>query len=357
MQDETTTLPEGIPTLAALLKELGFTTQAFVDDGWLERRWGFDRGFDGYVDDSKRGLKASIELARAWLEEAPDRRFFLFLHTYEVHSSGRTPLYWSPKPFRGMFSRGIDSNLVSRNRKEFEAKWKAHRKSLSEDDKRYIRASYAEGIRYCDELLEGFFGYLKQAGLYDSATIIVWSDHGEALLEQEDLWGHGNVYNQTITVPLLMKLPQHRAAGRRIRSVVSTVDLAPTILELAGYSGTVDMDGDSVLDLLSNDKVEGVAYTIRTKRKGRLFSVRSRKYHYIWNGRQDQHFFFDVEDDPLAQNNLYPSGLPEESRLQDQLFKWIVEYDQAREGTARPDEAVTIDDEIRTKLKALGYLQ
>ena len=46
-----------------------------------------------------------------------------------------------------------------------------------------------------------------------------------------------------------------------------------------------------------------------------LRQPKERKYHYIWNDRQDQHFFFDVEDDPLAQNNLYPSGLPEESRL------------------------------------------
>jgi len=356
VQDETT-LPEGIPTLAALLKELGFTTQAFVDDGWLERRWGFDRGFDGYVDDSKRGLEASIDLATDWLESNRDRRFFLFLHTYEVHSTGGRPYYRSPRPFRGLFSQGIEADLASNDSKEFKAKWEARGKTLSEDDKRYIRASYAEGIRYCDELLESFFEYLKQARLYDSSTIIVWSDHGEALFEQEDLWGHANVFNQTITVPLLMKLPEHDAAGKRVRSVVSTVDLAPTILDLAGDPGSVDMDGKSVLDLLSNDNGEGVAYTIRTRRKHRLFSVRSRKHHYIWNGRQDQHFFFDVEDDPLAQNNLYPSGLPEESRLQDQLFKWIVEYDRAREGTARPDGAVTIDDEVRTRLKALGYLQ
>ena len=92
VQDETP-LPEGIETLPMLLKELGYTTQAFVDDGWLEARWGFDRGFDGYMDDGKRGLKKNVQSAIEWLELHDNSPFFLFLHTYDVHSSGPFPRY------------------------------------------------------------------------------------------------------------------------------------------------------------------------------------------------------------------------------------------------------------------------
>ena len=82
-------------------------------------------------------------------------------------------------------------------------------------------------------------------------------------------------------------------------------------------------------------------------------------HHYIWEGREDRHYFFDIdsENDFRAQSNLYPSGLPEEERLQDQLFEWIVGYDQAWQAAVRTDEGVAIDDQIRTKLEALGYLQ
>jgi arylsulfatase A-like enzyme len=355
VQDETS-LPENIPTLPQLLKELGYTTQAYVDDGWLDRRWGFDRGFDGYVDEGKRGLKQTVTDAVKWLKLNGDQPFFLFLHTYDVHQKGPFPRYRCPPPIQGMFSSDIESVLATNDKEEFKAAWNDVEDNLSPEDLRHIRASYAEGVRHVDEQIGILLSYLKESGLYDSVVTIIWSDHGEGLMEHGSIWGHGNVYDNTIRVPLLMRLPDREAPGARIRSVVSSVDLAPTILELADYPSIVPMDGESMMPLLAHDDADNRAFTIRTKGPARLFSISTDRYHFFWNGSRDRSYFFDLVDDPKELNNLSPSDLPAEAQLREELFQWIEEYEQAWSAAQGGDEAL-LDPAIRRKLKALGYLR
>ncbi len=81
-------LHEDIPTLASLLKESGYRTKAFVDGGWLTRTWGFSRGFDHYQNQEKAGFEKTIPEAKDWLKQQPDGDYFLFLHTYDIHSKG-----------------------------------------------------------------------------------------------------------------------------------------------------------------------------------------------------------------------------------------------------------------------------
>jgi arylsulfatase A-like enzyme len=366
VQDETT-LAADIPTLAGLLQEQGYATQAFVDGGYLNRRWGFARGFDGYVGDEQRGLETIVAEAQDWLRAHDGRPFFLFLHAYDVHADGRMPDYQSYEHLRGSFSGDIASELNQPDTERFKEAWSRLKHDLSEADKQYIKATYAEGVRQVDELLEGFFGFLEENGLYDSSVIFVWSDHGEGLCEHKKLappegntssyaWGHGNVYEYTIHVPLLLKLPAARHAGKRIGSVVSSIDIAPTILELAGRAAPSSMDGSSMLGLLEDDTREGLAFSIRVKGKGRLFTVRSSRYRLIWDAQTNRRLFFDTENDPLEQNDLYPSGLPEEAELSDALHAWVAEYDQAR-AAAAGGEQLPVDEEIRDQLRALGYIR
>ena len=353
--DDEAVLDDEIPTIPSLLRELGYKTQAFVDGGFVDSHWGFDRGFDGYEDEDRRGLKGTIPRAIRWLRSNAHQRFFLFLHSYDVHSTGAMPYYPAPEPFEGIFSGTIDSDLKSDDMKEFARKWESRKENLSDDDRSYIKATYADGIRHVDAQLELFFDYLKRSGIYDSALIIVWSDHGEGLYDH-DAWTHGELYDHTIRVPLLMRIPGYGRAGQRVRSVVSSIDLAPTILEFVNYPTTVSMDGESVLGFLSKDEGNGVAYSIRSRLGAKLFSIRTRRYHLIWDGNTNQSEFFDLEVDPEERANLFPSGLAAESALQDQLFSWIETYERARAEGPR-EENTLIDPVMRRRLRALGYVR
>ena len=104
-------LPADIATLADRLKSAGYATAAFTDGGWMRDKWGLARGFDTYEGKKRRGFRAVLEEARAWVDEHAAERMFLFVHTYDVHGWGVRPFYRSPEPTLGTFSSDIDTEL------------------------------------------------------------------------------------------------------------------------------------------------------------------------------------------------------------------------------------------------------
>ena len=107
---------------------------------------------------------------------------------------------------------------------------------------------YDDAIRAVDATLEGFSSHLKGKGIYEKALIIITSDHGEEFGEKGH-YLHQTVYEGSAHVPLLIKFPDGRFAGKRIADVVELIDLAPTIAEVAG-APVGGYDGQSLLALL-----------------------------------------------------------------------------------------------------------
>ncbi len=353
VQDKTV-LADEIPTLASVLSEQGYRTQAFTDGGYMNKRWGFDRGFDGYSVQDHVGFQRILPRAMSWLANQGGERVFLFLHTYDVHNEGWLPEYRSPPPYSGMFSRDNESKLNTDSGRGFGLEFHSKQGELLDLDEEYIRATYAEGVRLVDDELRNFFAFLEREGLYDGALIIVWSDHGEGLYDHAG-WSHDEVFEHTIHVPLIMKIPGFEGEGIRIRSVVSAIDLAPTILEVARAPIPPALDGHSLLPLLEDDPREGEAFSLRTKDGLRLFSIRTARYHYIRDERAGENLFFDLEADPKETMNLSPSETPEERHLAEQITRRIHEHDNAwSQGRAVPGQP--LDPDLKEELKALGYL-
>lgn len=344
------TLPDGIETLASLLRDRGYSTQGFVDGGYLSPRWGFDRGFDGYESVRQRGLGELIPRARSWIEAHRKQRFFLFLHTYDVHSKGPRPDYRSPPPWRGRFSSRFDSALKDTSPKVFGERFDERYEQLSETDREYLRATYAEGVRFVDEQLRGFFGFLERTVSYPDLLAIVWSDHGEGLYDH-DAWGHAEVYDHTIHVPLIMKIPGLGVHGTRIRSVVSGIDIAPTILELAGVPIPESLEGRSMLPLLDDDRADVEVVTILTK--PRRFSIRTARYQYVYDPDTQLARLFDLQDDPQERIDLHPAALPLEKQLRERLSRWIRDHPMPRAPGVRRESP---DLDSAEQLRELGYV-
>ena len=141
-------------TLAEILKEVGFTTSAFISSFIMDSQFGLDQGFDTYNDSfektyssvgiNERKAGETSRLAAQWLDEHKDESFFLFLHYYDPHKS-----YEPPKPFASKFPQN----------------------------------PYAGEIAYTDDYIGQVITRLKELGLYDSTLIIITSDHGEMLGE------------------------------------------------------------------------------------------------------------------------------------------------------------------------------
>lgn len=347
-------LPEAIPTLALLLRNAGYRTHGIVDGVYLSKHWGFARGFDAYTDVRRSGLATSLPMALDWLERHGSEPFFLFLHTYDVHSDGKVPFYRSPPPFAGRFSARFDSELQTDDPALFNSRYRDVRGRLSEDDKRYVRATYAEGVSFVDAQLGRFFRELRKRGLDERVLIVIWSDHGDGLFDHAD-WSHGELFDHTLRVPLLMHVPGLDVRGLRVRSLVRSMDLMPTLLELAGVAPPEGLDGESLVPLLAGrDDEERIAFSLRTKKGMRRFSVRTQRHHYIRDANTDSVWFFDVLHDPEEAHNLHPSGTETEARLAAALDAWIAENDAA----STPDApALPFDAAIESELRALGYIE
>lgn len=348
---EQTKLPEGIDTMAGLLRAQGYATRGHADGGYMRARWGIGRGFDRYEGRRRRGAHSVFREPRDWIREHPNDRFFMFLQAYDVHNYGPGPRYVGKAPYRGRFSAGLRTSSAERITKLI-----APQRLATASDIAYVRATYAECVRQVDAELSDLFEFLKRIGLWAGALILVWSDHGEGLFDH-GTWPHDQIYEHTVRSVLMMKVPGVEG-GRRIRSVVREVDLLPTILELAGAPPVEGIDGRSFAEWIRGERVGGhIAFSKLTRSGKRLFSVRTDTHRYIWDGRTDQSFLFDHRVDPNEKENLSPSGGSLEADLRAQLFTWVDEYDAAVAVRAESRAELPLDAETRDALGALGYLE
>ena len=214
------TLSDGTTTLASMFKAAGYATGGFVSAYVLRPETGIGQGFDVYdakfpamaADRSAAQVQRSgpqtLAAAEAWLKGITSDRFFLFLHLYEPH----TP-YRAPERFADL-------------------------------------AAYDGEVAFADEIVGNLFSTLKARGWYDTATIVVLSDHGEGLgdhIEEE----HGLfLYDEVVRVPWIMRLPHAQSAGRRVRDPVQHVDLVPTLAAAARLAVPAGLRGR---DLASRD--------------------------------------------------------------------------------------------------------
>jgi len=236
-----------IRTLPELLRHAGFRTAAFTEGGWMGEGFGFERGFERYeAREHERDTQVEETFARgldflARLGEG--ERFFLFLHTYSIHDP-----YAPPEPFRAELAPEPLPAGAPAPTGETLAAVSEGRLSLPEGTlPRYVDL-YDASIRYVDSVVAELFDGLERLGLAGETTVIVTSDHGEEFSEHGRL-AHTQVYPETLHVPLLLVHPGLER-GVRVPALTRAIDLAPTLLELAGVVGAPPMSGASLLPLV-----------------------------------------------------------------------------------------------------------
>lgn len=180
---------------------------------------------------------------------------------------------------------------------------------LTDDQVRNARRGYYAAVSYVDEKVGELLDALRDSGLADDTVVVFLSDHGE-MLGERGLWYKMTFFEPAMHVPLLVHAPR-RFAARRVTQSVSTTDLVPTLLDLAGCGGDrdrqVELDGASLLPLVS-----GAADHSRRSVIGEYLGegvvapalmVRRGRYKYIGcPGDPDQ--LYDLVADPRELVNL-----------------------------------------------------
>jgi choline-sulfatase len=349
-------------TLAELLKGKGYHTGAFIGAVILDAKSlapGLDRGFDFYDNfpehiESKsrwgrverRGMEV-VQHAEAWLTKHPTGPRFAWVHLYDPHDP-----YEPPAPYSDTYKDRL----------------------------------YDGEIAYADFALGNFIQYLKKSGRYENSLIIVVGDHGEGLGEHREETHGIFLYDSTTHVPLIIKLPRQRNAGKVVEAQVRTIDILPTALDLVRVPAPDTLDGKSLTPYFggeTNDRV-AIGETDYPLRFGwaLMRSVRTEGMKFIEAPKPE---LYDLHTDPGELNNKYQAedstvqklrtllpvrqnsdakaqSLPDpKDKIEEQnlLHQAMIASDDNRTADARAalEKALEIDPKSPTALRQLGELE
>ncbi|MDA2935696.1 sulfatase-like hydrolase/transferase [Patescibacteria group bacterium AH-259-L05] len=415
----------GSVSIAQILKQFGYHTFAV---SWLYR-W-HKRGFDFYGDSEKEiGLNKSIRpvsfiksnkirsIARKIFENVPfslqnsfffitklfgvskgiinaesmtntaltlikqlkkQDKFFLNIHYTDAH----LPFDTIPKKYKQMFrpdkKGGKTASLLKRisNNHQLMQFTKNDLKGIKYSGE--IESCYNAGIRYVDDEIKRLILDLKKNNIFDKTIFIITGDHGDNFLREGLFLSHFGLYEQVTHVPLILSGPG-LPKRKKIKGFVQHTDMLPTVLELLGIDlAPYDFDGKNLLPLIKEEnKSWPFAITMDGATEWR-FALRTKKFKYILSplnndpcckygiGARDVEELYDLEKDPLENNNIAKTKKDIATEHKKILINWLEEMKDRKSKRRKnqktvsipPEEVYTKEEEekLKEKLRNLGYI-
>lgn len=278
-------LPPTLETFPTILGVYGYRSGAFTCGGNLHHAFGFDRGYEVYVDTYNFGsFRHTVPPALAWVDSLPpDQPFYLFVHGYDAHAPYDKPFFFnhlfgadpgglydtvagsaletekiwndryypkvSPQGMKRRNERGVRllgaevfSLLSLQDPAEgipFPASEQAH-----------VRDHYDGSVAYADLQVGLLLQGLQDRGLLDRSLVILVGDHGEDLFEHGHVNHRISLHDASTHVPMMIRFPRGEYGGQRVSDLVENVDLLPTVLEWLGFQVPAYAQGRSLLPLV-----------------------------------------------------------------------------------------------------------
>jgi arylsulfatase A-like enzyme len=365
-------ISEATVTLAEAFRAAGYRTAGFTGGAYLRPIFGFDQGFDVYEVTESTRMKEALDRALPWLAADRDEPFLLFLHAYDVHR------YDPPELLGDTSARDYDGPLKwLRERDALAIERGVNRHDLGElaqADLAYLRLLYDSEILNVDHQLSRLFSMLRDSELLDRTVVLLTSDHGEAFGEHTGAVGHAqSLYEGVMRVPLLIRAPGQPTAVRP-RDLVQTVDIAPSLLELAGIAIPGGMQGISLIPALLGRELPTRPAILEADDRDTQAAVVADGFKYIdpavvshdpldprfwklaergfaWRrGRLPE--LYDLRSDPSEQRNLAKLE-PDRARAHRELLRSEVR----RLRVTDPGDAREAPSELVEQLRALGYVE
>ena len=363
-------LANDVVTLPEVMQASGYRTIGFANNINVAPLFGFQQGFDEYtflepefffgateaaaqltmynqlrlireryVAGAKRVQNyyqpADVVTSRGldWIERNGDKPFFMFLHYMDPHDP------YFIHPFNGQAYARVENPNPD----------------ASMADK--LRSAYDGEITYLDGELARLFDALKARGLYDKAAIVLTADHGEEFHEHGGWWHGTTLYDEQIGVPLIVKPPRGGKTGQVSEAIVSSVDIAPTILGVAGVPAPDTMVGKALaLDTgapgprdhaFSESELEGNILQAYRGEEWKLIQANPGNPRGL-PPRQ----LFEIARDPKELNDVAASR-------QDEVATLAAQMNAVRshaEAVAVRGSETAIDGATEERLRALGYV-
>jgi arylsulfatase A-like enzyme len=305
-------LPRSRTTLAEVFRKNGYVTAAWVANPVIDPRvFFFDQGFDRWVDvrsfeersrrvhlhDTDPDAAAITAGVLPFLDAHRRDRFFLYLHSLDLHYP-----YEARPPFDARFLSSSSSGL-DRDREHYDAE-----------------------LAYNDREIGKILEKLKSLDLYDDTVIFLTADHGEEFGEHGASRHGKTLYQPVLHIPGILKLPGSRLAGRRSKALASNIDMAPTLLEIAGIEAPEEFQGRGLLEVLEAGAERSERKIVAELLAPNVvaYSMRDERYKHVKLLLPEaKEMLFDLEKDPGENVDLMSSVPAEAAPLVTDLEKFV----------------------------------
>jgi arylsulfatase A-like enzyme len=406
-------------SLAEILGEHGYHTVGITCCQILGPGSNFEKGFSEYVELKERVLGNSkfrrlllkevirkfihgrdactgmaTEVIKNFLRNRQKRPLFLFVNYFTCH----TP-YEPPRPFRKQFCRScsgskfyfqeyLANKILGKTTEKLsdsdlnveKLKWiasgggglsfAARETSISEKEWEVVKSWYDGEMAYLDFQIGNLGDFLVESDLFDDTLLMITSDHGESFGEHGLAVHPLGLYDNVIHVPLIVCCPSIISREKRVSSLVSTIDIFPTLLEVAGINSQPAIQGRSLYPFenrrihdfvcaeyggLHGGGFAGLkAWKISPATRERLGKIdrgckciRNTALKYIWSPLKEE--LYDLLDDPSEEKNIAEQHPEMVTSLKERLQKTVdIEYFGSEEFREK--------EEMLNRLRALGYI-
>jgi arylsulfatase A-like enzyme len=344
-------IPDEIPSLAEILGPHGFRTVAISASAVVRNNpsrfnphAGFGRGFDVFHEDCLWQPAACVNREAAKYLMPGEQPLFLYLHYIDPHGSYRPPKSW-----RNKFTRGRpDKRWVLDGDPNPIGDWLYKGKpnpGFTPADTTYLSDLYDEEIAYFDSQFPDLLTALRDSGLLDESIVVFSSDHGEEFLEHGHVKHCRTLYDSSIRVPLLLRIPG--VETKIISRPVQNLDIVPTILDYLRVETETRFAGRSLRPVIEED--QGAAAGLQYGSQGALRSASDGRFKLIQDLASGAFSLFDLEADPGETTDVLRRERRTYARLRGDLAGWLAAV-EGHGGLQKSREA-------EEKLRSLGYIE
>lgn len=367
-------LDEAFVTLAERFRDGGYTTAGFFAGPYLHPAFGLAQGFERYVNCTSYAAVLDDEAVQEWAMDAEvmrrshrditnptvtdavlewlpdgDRPFFAFVHLWDTHFDFVPPAPYDTQfdpDYTGsvsgvdfLFDPAIDAGMPPR-------------------DLQHLIALYDGEIAWTDWHVGAIVDALEQRGMLDNTVIAITSDHGTEFFEHGNKGHRTTLFDELIRVPLVLRYPPSIPAGTRVTLQSRSVDIGPTLLQLAGLPAAEGVLGSSLMplalgqvdrDQMAVSELFSVGQQVRTLR-----TPQWKFYDVISLQRQ---LWADLSADPMEQHLQVVAADNSGAQLLQRYRAIAADLDARRERLGIAAAGSEVPEDVRQQLRALGYIR
>ncbi len=344
-------------TVGECFQAAGSRTASIVNVDFLTENFNMHKGFDtvdhevGVNNHLTRTAARTTDSALRWIDGREEKSFFLMVHYFDPHL-----VYEPPAEYRARFALDGDkktNDVIFGEVKDIVA-FRQGRLELGPQKIKRLEGLHNGEVAFTDRELGRLLEGLAQRGLDKNTIVVLTSDHGEEFNDHGGFEHGHTLYDELLRVPLIVRWPGRIPSGVAVDATVRLIDVAPTVCGLAGVEGGDDFQG---LDLSPLWQPGATPSDRPVFAEGYFWSPEER-FMRIADGKKTIVYtaskkveVFDIENDPHEKVDL----APRDKALAGRLMRDLSLSRTAMEIDAGAAEPAHITDEMRERMKKLGY--